>query len=57
MSTPVLTKTEPEKPTAVEERHDILPTLFGEGAGLYPQRKETFLYSFIVHMVAAVLII
>src|SRR5579872_1329671 len=30
----------------------VLPTLFGEGQGLYPQRKETFVYSFIIHMVA-----
>jgi periplasmic protein TonB len=57
MSTPVLTKTEPDKPTVVEERHDILPTLFGEGAGLYPQRKETFLYSFLAHTIAVGLII
>lgn len=57
MSTPVLTKTEPEKPPVVEERHDILPTLFGEGRGLYPQRKDTFVYSFIGHMVAVGLII
>jgi periplasmic protein TonB len=57
MSTPVLTKTEPEKPPVTEQRHDILPTLFGEGAGLYPQRKDTFVYSFILHMVAAGLLI
>ena len=59
MSTPVLTKTEPDKsPTVkVAEKHDILPTLFGEGEGLYPQRKDTFVYSFILHMIAAALII
>jgi TonB family protein len=57
MSTPVLTKTEPEKPPQVEERHEILPTLFGEGKGLYPQRKETFVYSFVLHIVAAGLIL
>jgi TonB family protein len=59
MSTPVLTKTEPEKsPTAkAAEQHDILPTLFGEGQGLYPQRKDTFVYSFILHMIAAGLLI
>jgi TonB family protein len=39
------------------ERHDILPTLFGEGAGLYPQRKSTFIVSFIAHMIAAGLLI
>src|SRR5450755_3836002 len=57
MSTPVLTKAETEKPPAVEGRHDILPTLFGEGSGLYPQRKDTFVYSFILHMIAAGLLI
>ena len=59
MSTPVLTKTEPDKsPTVkVAEKHDILPTLFGEGQGLYPQRKDTFVYSFILHMIAVALII
>jgi TonB family protein len=51
MSTPVLTKTEPPKPPQEPERHDILPTLFGEGQGLYPRRNETFVYSFVVHMV------
>ena len=57
MSTPVLTKTEPEKAPVVEQKHDILPTLFGEGQGLYPQRKDTFAYSFILHIVALGLII
>lgn len=57
MSTPVLTKTEPEKGPSVEQRHDILPTLFGEGQGLYPQRKDTFVYSFVLHIVAAGLLI
>src|SRR5208337_2174491 len=57
MSTPVLTKAGAQKPPDVEERHDILPTLFGEGQGLYPQRKDTFVYSFILHMVAAGLLI
>jgi len=57
MSTPVLAKTEPEKPPAAETRHDILPTLFGEGEGLYPQRKDTFVYSFIVHIIGAALLI
>ena len=57
MSTPVVTKAEAATPPNVEERHDILPTLFGEGEGLYRQRKETFVYSFILHMLAAGLII
>jgi protein TonB len=57
MSTPVLTKTEPQSAPAEPERHDILPTLFGDGRGLYPQRKETFVYSLILHLVAAGLIL
>src|SRR5450631_2786065 len=57
MSTPVLTNAETEKPLTVEQKHDILPTLFGEGQGLYPQRKDTFVYSFILHMIAAGLLI
>src|SRR5579862_3147266 len=36
---------------------DILPSLFGAGQGLYPQRKETFLYSFVVHMLAVGLLL
>ncbi len=57
MATPVLTKAAAEKPATVKQQHDILPTLFGEGEGLYPQRKDTFVYSFILHMVAAGLLI
>ena len=35
----------------------MLPTLFGEGKGLYPQRKDTFLYSFVLHVIAVGLLI
>ncbi len=35
----------------------VIPALFGEGEGLYPQRKDTFLYSFIIHMIAVGLLI
>ena len=35
----------------------ILPTLFGEGQGLYPQRKNTFLYSFVMHVIVGGLVI
>jgi len=41
----------------VQPRHDVLPTLFGEGQGLYAQRKDTFLYSFIAHVIAIGLIL
>src|SRR5271157_3947867 len=57
MSTPVVIKAETAKPPIVEQHQDILPTLFGEGQGLYPQRKDTFVYSFILHMIAAGLLI
>jgi len=30
-----------------------MPSLFGEGQGLYPTRKDTFLYSFLIHMAVA----
>jgi periplasmic protein TonB len=42
---------------AVAPQEQVLPTLFGAGEGLYPQRKDTFVYSFIVHMVAVGLLI
>ena len=57
MSTPVLTKTEPATPPVKPAQHDILPTLFGEGQGLYPQRKDTFLYSFVIHIMGLGLIL
>ena len=34
-----------------------MPSLFGEGQGLYPQRKDTFLYSFIIHTLAVAVLI
>lgn len=58
MSTPVLNKApEATGPPPPPQRPDVLPTLFGEGQGLYPQRKETFLYSFLAHMIMAGLLI
>src|SRR5215470_1794398 len=35
----------------------ILPTLFGEGYGTYQVRRETFLFSFVLHILAVALII
>jgi len=35
----------------------IMPTLFGEGYGTYQVRRETFVLSFILHLVAAGLIV
>lgn len=55
MSSPAVPKPSEISPEAV--RHDVLPTLFGEGQGLYPQRKDTFVYSFVVHMVGVAVLI
>jgi len=41
----------------VAPEDQVIPALFGEGEGLYPQRKDTFVYSFILHMAALGLII
>ena len=57
MATTAAPKPVPSGPPAVAPQEQVLPTLFGAGQGLYPQRKETFLYSFIVHMVAVGLLI
>jgi len=35
----------------------ILPTLFGEGYGLYRTRRGTFVFSFVFHIVAAALLV
>ncbi|HLI62065.1 MAG TPA: energy transducer TonB [Terriglobales bacterium] len=35
----------------------IIPTLFGEGQGLYPQRKDTFVYSFLLHTIALAIVV
>jgi protein TonB len=34
------------------ERHDILPTLFGEGYGMYAVKRESFVASFLFNVVA-----
>jgi periplasmic protein TonB len=57
MSATAAPKPEQEPVPVVASQDPVLPTLFGEGQGLYPQRKDTFLYSFIIHMVAAGLLI
>ncbi len=50
MSTPVLPKPSSEKVPEVAPQDQVIPALFGEGQGLYPQRKDTFIYSFVGHM-------
>jgi TonB family protein len=57
MATTAAPKPVPGGPPAVAPQEQVLPTLFGAGEGLYPQRKDTFVYSFIVHMVAVGLLI
>ena len=51
MSTPVVDKPPVEESPKIPPT-EVLPSLFGDGQGLYPQRKDTFLYSFLAHMVA-----
>ncbi len=57
MSTPVVTKPPAEQAPSVAPEDQVIPALFGEGQGLYPQRKDTFLYSFVIHMAAVGLLI
>jgi len=57
MSTPVVPKPAEEITDPASQQHDVLPTLFGEGQGLYATRKDTFLYSFVLHLVAVGLLI
>jgi len=39
-----------------EKESLILPTLFGEGYGTYTIKRETFLLSFLLHTLLAILI-
>jgi periplasmic protein TonB len=57
MATTTASKPAKEQPPVVAPKDQVLPSLFGDGQGLYPQRKDTFLYSFIIHMVAVGLLI
>ncbi len=57
MSATAAPKPEQEQVPAAQPQDPVLPTLFGEGQGLYPQRKDTFVYSFIIHMAVAGLLI
>src|ERR1035437_9932151 len=57
MSIPVVSNPAAEEVLSVTPAEQVLPTLFGAGQGLYPQRKATFVYSFIVHMLAVGLLI
>ncbi|MDR3746930.1 MAG: energy transducer TonB [Acidobacteriota bacterium] len=57
MSAPVVSKPAVEAALNVAPEDQVIPALFGEGEGLYPQRKDTFVYSFIAHMVAVGLLV
>lgn len=56
MSTPEIQKPEPQAPST-EQRHDVLPTLFGDGYGLYEVRKGSFVVSFGLNTVIVALLI
>ncbi len=52
--------TTPEKPEAIQSPAPepiLLPTLFGEGYGMYDTKPATFVYSFVGHIVAATIIL
>ncbi len=44
-------------PTRPDERHEIMPTLFGDGYGLYEVRKESFVASFVINTIILALLI
>ena len=56
MSTP-----DPQKPLSkaprAEQKHDVLPTLFGDGYGIYEVRKSSFVFSFVLNTVILALLI
>jgi len=57
MSTGEVIKT-PESPAVVRrEEPDILPTLFGAGYGTYKAQSKNFILSFLVHTLAAILLL
>jgi protein TonB len=54
---PAETQKPPSQPPPSEQTHDVLPTLFGDGTGLYEVRKGSFVVSFLLNCsVLAVLI-
>src|SRR5579862_409216 len=57
MSTPAATKPARDAVPAVAPQDQVMPSLFGDGQGLYPQRKDTFLYSFVIHTLAVAVLI
>lgn len=47
----------PLKVPQSEQKHDVLPTLFGDGYGLYEVRKGSFVVSFVLNTVVIALLI
>ncbi len=56
MSTSDRQKPESQRPSS-EQRHEIMPTLFGDGYGLYEVRKESFVFSFVLNTVILALLL
>ena len=44
-------------PTCSAPEPTVLPTLFGEGYGLYATRPSTFIFSFLIHILAVVVLL
>jgi len=57
MLTPAVPKPAETVTEPTPQQHDVLPTLFGEGQGIYATRKDTFFYSFVLHVIAVALLI
>lgn len=51
------TQNPPSQPMPGEQKHDVLPTLFGEGYGIYEVRRGSFVASFGVNCVVVALLI
>ena len=56
MSSPEIKKPPLQAPPS-EQKHDVLPTLFGDGYGLYEVRKGSFVVSFILNTAVIALLI
>ncbi|HVJ06729.1 MAG TPA: energy transducer TonB [Candidatus Saccharimonadales bacterium] len=56
MSTPEVQKPEVRVPLS-EQKHDVMPTLFGDGTGLYEVRKGSFVVSFLLNSAILALLI
>jgi periplasmic protein TonB len=47
----------PSQETTAQTKHDVMPSLFGDGAGLYEVRKGSFVASFLLNCAALALLI